>query len=135
MLEPKYKNFPEVKENIFSGEGVKKMKAYKSTLKIDELNALRDEFFASRMQTQGPIWKQIRHASLLDCERAQQMIVVLNLTPMNGCMNLLVDPNGYYFAVPNFCINDPYLEKIFVDADEERETKRLKVSYNYNNKD
>lgn len=128
MLEPKYKNFPEVKENVFSGEGVKKMKAYKSTLKIDELNALRDEFFGSRMQTQGPIWKQIRHASLLDSERAQQMINGLNLTPMNGCMNLLVDPNGYFFAVPNFCINDPYLEKLFADADDERETKRLKVS-------
>ncbi len=138
MLEPIFKNYPEVKEEIYSGEGIKKMKAYKSILKIDELNKFRDDFFSQRLQTQGLIWKQIRHACLLDATRAQNMIEALKLTPVNGCMNLLVDPNGFYFAIPNYCINDPYLEKVFVNADEKRKPNSIKFKlcnvYNVNEK-
>ena len=64
-LEDKFKNFPEWDGDKWSGEGIKRLKAYKSDLKIDELNKLRDEFWASRYK-KSLIWKHIRHACLLD---------------------------------------------------------------------
>lgn len=105
------------------------MKAYKTNLKIDELNRLKDEFFSNRYQSQGSIWKQIRHACVFDAERSYNMLIALKLTPVNGCMNLLKDHNGFYYAVPNFCINDPYLEKSYLKVDKKRKAEVIQVCY------
>lgn len=97
---------------ISIGEGIKKMKAYKSNLKIDELNSLRDDFFITRIKSQGEIWKNIRHACLIDSERSLNLITALKLKTINGCINHLKDSKENHYVIPNFCINDPYLEKI-----------------------
>lgn len=64
-LEEKFKDFPEWEGERFSGQGIKKLKGYKCSLKIDELNNLREEFWVKRLKVSG-IWKQIRHACILD---------------------------------------------------------------------
>lgn len=110
------------------------MKAYKSTLKIDQLNILKDDFFNSKIKTEGILWKQIRTACLFDPVRADNMLLALKLTPLNGCMNLLMDEKENLFPVPNFCINDPYLEKKIENADDNHQSNKLTVShYNYSN--
>jgi hypothetical protein len=48
----------------YRGEGVKRMKGYKCTLPIDELNKLREEFWSTRPQT--GIWKYLKQACLMD---------------------------------------------------------------------
>lgn len=107
------------------------MKAYKSNLKIDELNLLKDDFFSMKIKSEGILWKQIRTACLVDPARAENMLVALKLTPLNGCMNLLTDENEHLMPVPNFCINDPYLEKHIQIADENYQPKKLTVSFCY----
>ena len=98
------------------------MKAYKSNIKIDKLTALRDEFFTDRIKSEGQIWKQIRYASIYDSVRAENLLLALKLTPYAGCMNHLVDSSGKEYIVPNFCINDPYLEKEVKIQQKNRET-------------
>lgn len=136
MLESKFKNFPELEKDIYVNEGIKRMKAYKTSLKIDELNTLKDEFFSRKIKLEGPIWKQIRYACVYDPVKSKNMLSAINLFPIEGCMNLLRDINGIYYAIPNFCINDPYLEKKILDVDKNRDvfiiTVRLKILlYNY----
>ena len=108
------------------------MRAYKCNLKINELNRLKDEFFTSRLAKEGPIWKQIREACVYHLEKSKEMLEALNLTPMNNCMNLLYDnEKNRYYAIPNFCINDPYLQKTILQATDERTAANIEViAYN-----
>lgn len=130
LLDAKYKNFIETDQDLWIGEGIKRMKAYKSTLRIDQLNALKDEFFNSKILMDGHIWKQIRNACLFEANRAESILAAVKLIPLNGCMNLLMDQNKKLFPVPNYCINDPYLEKHIESVDEGHRNKSLTVCIN-----
>ena len=44
-LPEKFKDMPEI-EDKYVGEGVRRMKAYKCDLKVDELQKLQDEFWS-----------------------------------------------------------------------------------------
>ena len=35
-----------------------------------------------------------------------------NLTTFEGCINHIVDKYGIHYIIPNYCINDPYFEKM-----------------------
>lgn len=126
-LEPKFKNFPE-EADIYQGEGVKRIKAYKSTIKIDQLIELRNEFFENRIRNQGGIWKQIRYACIYDYLRCENLLTALKLTPINGCMNQLLDAHGNIYVIPNFCINDPLSQKELLGIDSNHKINSIKVS-------
>lgn len=51
-----------------------------------------------------------------------------NLTIPNGCINYIVDSEGLEYHIPNWCINDPYYEKILSEVEEE--SKNITVFYN-----
>lgn len=106
------------------------MKGYKTKLQIDLLTALRDEFFTDRIKREGQIWKNIRYACVYDAEKCEKLLSALKLTAVNGCMNHLVDETGLnHYIVPNFCINDPYVEKTFLNVDKARESSKISVSF------
>ena len=109
------------------------MKGYRCTLPIDELNKLREEFWNSKGLQTG-IWKYLKQACLMDdgiCQiiivRSANLLKQLQLTPLKGCINCTQDQDGKFYYVPNFCINDPFLEKQLKSTDKLKEIKNLKV--------
>ena len=105
------------------------MKAYKTNLQIDKLTQLRDEFFTNRIKKQGIIWKQIRYACIYDAEKCQNLIIALHMTPIDGCMNQLIDSKGTRYIIPNFCINDPLIEKEYKEIDENHKREKINVIF------
>jgi hypothetical protein len=109
------------------------MQGYTCLLPIDELNKLREEFWNSKLQEKH-IWRYLRQATLMDdgiviiiLVRCANLIKQLNLTPIRGCLNCLQDKEGKYYYIPNFCINDPFLERNLDSIQIEGEFKTLKV--------
>lgn len=41
----------------------------------------------------------------------------MNLEPVNNCINHLIDEKGNHYYIPNYCINDPYFEKLILKED------------------
>lgn len=38
----------------------------------------------------------------------KEFLAAAGVTPCNNCINLTYDYKGYYYEIPNYCINDPY---------------------------
>ena len=108
-INPKFNDMPEYGNGITKGLGIKQMYAYKCDLKIDELNKLREEFWASK-QVNKQQWKIIHQACIYDHIKAEEYLYKNNMKCKSGCINEVVDANGYIYRIPNFCINDPYFE-------------------------
>ena len=106
---PRFDDMPEYGNGITKGLGIKQMFAYKCDLKIDELNKLRDEFWSSK-QINKQQWKIIHQACIYDHIKAEEYLHKNNMKCKSGCINEVVDANGYIYRIPNFCINDPYFE-------------------------
>lgn len=101
----------DVYENDFSGEGIKKMKAYKWNAPYDQLYKLRQEFWLSKKEDKK-IWTTIKQACESDHLSAQALLASMGLIFIDGCMNQLLDDNNdRIYTVPNFCINDPLYKK------------------------
>ena len=131
--EDKFKDKEELKDDIYVGIGIKRMKAYKCDLKIDELNKLRKEFWDIKTNYKNKNWKvwdTIKRAVSFDEMRASLLLEEYQIKTVNGCINHLIDSNGNYYNIPNFCINEPYFErnKISTDANSIKEEKlKLKI--------
>lgn len=108
-INPKFNDMPEYGNGITKGLGIKQMYAYKCDLKIDELNKLREEFWASK-QINKPQWKIIHQACIYDHIKAEEYLYKNNMKCKSGCINEVVDANNIIYKIPNFCINDPYFE-------------------------
>ena len=133
--------FPDLKEwkgDRYRGIGIKKMKGYKCTLPIDKLNEKREKFWMlrnSRSQPNYKIWRIINQAVVYDELRANILLEENELTTADGCINHIIDKTGNHYIVPNYCINDPYFEKIFeVEEDVEEEKIKLQMYYFTENK-
>lgn len=105
-----FKNMPEI-EGKTKGEGIKRMKAYKCNLPIDQLNKLRDEFWSTMILNDSK-WRYIKHACAMDHIRAYNILNTHGLRTTNGCIDSLIDKKGKMYKIPNFCVNDPYFEKV-----------------------
>ena len=131
--EDKFKDKEELKDDIYVGIGIKRMKAYKCDLKIDELNKLRKEFWDIKTNYKNKNWKvwdTIKRAVSFDEMRASLLLEEYQIKTVNGCINHLIDSNGNNYNIPNFCINDPYFERniISTDANSIKEEKlKLKI--------
>jgi hypothetical protein len=44
---------------------------------------------------------------------------------INGCINQVKDENGKVYHIPNFCINDPYFEKIIYEQEDDGHIPKL----------
>jgi hypothetical protein len=130
--EPKIINFEdkeEIKGDTYVGIGIKKMKGYKCNLKIDELNEKREYFWNIKTNYKNKnwkIWDVIKRAVSFDELRASLLLEEYNIKTVNGCINHLVDSDGNYYKIPNYCINEPSFEIISED-EQNIEDKNVKI--------
>ena len=131
-----FEDLEEIKGDIYSGVGIKKMKAYKCNLKIDELNKKREYFWKIKTNHNNknwPTWNTIKRAVLFDEFRASLLLEEYEITPVNGCINHLKDSKGNEYKIPNYCINDPYFGILNEDINKINEDKiKLKI-YGFKN--
>ena len=131
-----FEDMEEIKGDIYSGVGIKKMKAYKCDLKIDELNKQRELFWKIKTNHNNKnwtTWNTIKRAVLFDELRASLLLEEYKITPVNGCINHLIDSKGNYYKIPNYCINDPYFGIQNEDINNIKEGKiKLKI-YGFKN--
>ena len=109
-----FEDMPEWEGERYRGQGIKKMKGYKCDIPIDELNKIREQFWRIKI-SKNSIWKQIKQAVYMDVERGANYLETIKLKTVRGCINELQDKKDKLFRIPNYCINDPYFEKLFED--------------------
>lgn len=105
-------NFPDMEEwgnGIMKGYGIKQMPAYKCSLKIDELNQKREEFWNSKTTKQNQ-WRILHQACIYDHINAEEFLYKNNFKTLDSCINMCIDDEGNIYRIPNYCINDPYYE-------------------------
>mmetsp|Transcript_25328 Transcript_25328/g.26384 ORF Transcript_25328/g.26384 Transcript_25328/m.26384 type:complete len:253 (-) Transcript_25328:8-766(-) len=114
-LPHEYKDMEVYEDEKFIGDGVKKDKAYHSTLKIDEINSLRNEFWGKELKrykgNELNMVKSIRTSCYVDHDRAKTVLAKAGVSLYNNSMKYCYDDKGFFFRVPNWCFNDPYVEK------------------------
>ena len=130
--EPKIINsedMEEIKGDTYVGIGIKKMKGYKCNLKIDELNKKREYFWDIKTNYKNKnwkIWDVIKRAVSFDELRATLLLEEYNIKTVNGCINHLIDSDGNYYRIPNYCINEPSFE-INIEDEQNIEEKNVKI--------
>ena len=108
-------DMPEIPEK-FNGLGIKRMKAYKCDLNIDELNGLREHFWKVKIMM-NERYKLLRQAILYDSLKCEDYIIKNGFQTIDGCINRCTDFTKTIFKIPNYCINDPYFEKVILPID------------------
>jgi hypothetical protein len=127
-INEEFEDMEEIKEDIYVGIGIKKMKGYKCDLKIDELNQKRDHFWDVKTHTKNKnwiVWSTIKRALKYDEKRASLLLEEYKIKPVNGCINHLIDAKGNEYRIPNYCINEPYFGKINSEIKEIKEEKLI----------
>ncbi len=123
-IEEKFNDMPEVSGNIFVNYGIKRMKGYKCSLNIDELNVLRERFWQVKINL-NERFKFLRQAVLYDSKKCEDYIIKNGFYTIDGCINHCSDNTKYNYIIPNYCINDPYFEKQLDDIEPNREKKKI----------
>jgi hypothetical protein len=124
----------EVKEDIYIGIGIKRMKGYRCNLKVDELNKLREHFWEVKTNSKNNnwlVWNTIKRAVSFDELRASLLLEEYGIKTVDGCINNLIDSKGNHYKIPNYCINDPCFEKIETDEKGVEEEKIKLKFYGY----
>ena len=103
-------NFPEVKEDVYVGCGLRRMKAFKSTIPKDELKQRREAFWGTRVEGNEQVWQFLREICELpvnEDENIKHMLEANEITPLKNCINVTFDRGGEVYEIPNYCINEP----------------------------
>ena len=121
--------------NKYKGLGIKHMKAYKCSLKIDDLIHMRERFWTSRKDNKEQ-WRILHQACIYDHIKAEELLVKKNFKTLEGCINQCVDAEGNLYVIPNYCINDPYFEleilpKENIDKHDNNVIKIILSNYEY----
>ena len=105
----------EIEGDIYVGNGIKRMKAYKCDLTIDELNKRKEKFWNTVTDCNNnknwKNWNIIRRAITYDEVRGSILLNEYDIKCKNGCIDHLIDKEGNEYKVPNYCINEPYFER------------------------
>ena len=120
-----FPNMPEV-PGRFTGLGIKKMPAYKCSLNIDELNILRDHFWKVKIAV-NERYKYLRQAILYDSNKCEEYILKNGFITLDGCINQVTDSSNNLYSIPNYCINDPYFERVILPVDNKQHDKVLNL--------
>ena len=108
-------NFTEVKEDIYVGKGLKKMKGYISPISKEDLDKKRIAFWGTRTEGNEQTWgflKQLCEMNDDESDNINVMLEAYGLIPYNGCINITYDTSGALYEIPNYCINEPYKYEI-----------------------
>lgn len=103
-------NFPEVKEDVYVGCGLRRMKAFKSTIPKDEIKQRREAFWGTRVEGNEQVWQFLREICELpvnEDENIKPMLEANEITPLKNCINVTFDRGGEVYEIPNYCINEP----------------------------
>mmetsp|Transcript_21575 Transcript_21575/g.39464 ORF Transcript_21575/g.39464 Transcript_21575/m.39464 type:complete len:221 (-) Transcript_21575:39-701(-) len=99
-------NYQEI-EGQFAGEGVKRTKAWQSTITKEQLDAARSEFWRTRRVGRRHVWATIKSAVEADAATAALLLNMQEITIENNCMSVCTDNTGQRYDIPIFIINDP----------------------------
>ena len=127
----KFNDMPLTQKEIYINYGIKKMRAYKCTLNIDELNNLREHFWSVKISL-NERYRFLRQAILYDSDKCEEYLSKNGFYTLEGCINNCSDFTKYIYNIPNYCINDPYFEKILLNVDNNRQPIDLKIYLKYN---
>ena len=108
-------NFTEVKEDIYVGKGLKKMKGYISPISKEDLDKKRIAFWGTRTEGNEQTWEFLKQLCEMNDDESDNINVMLEaygLIPYNGCINITYDTSGALYEIPNYCINEPYKYEI-----------------------
>ena len=108
-------NFTEVKEDIYVGKGLKKMKGYISPISKEDLDKKRIAFWGTRTEGNEQTWAFLKQLCEMNDDESDNINVMLEaygLIPYNGCINITYDTSGALYEIPNYCINEPYKYEI-----------------------
>ena len=125
-------NFPEVNEDIFIGNGLKKMKGYICPISKEDLDKKRIAFWGTRTEGNEQTWmflKQICEMNNEENDNINAMLEAFGLIPYNQCINITYDASGALYEIPNYCINDPYKYEII--ENEKVRPKEEKVKFHF----
>ena len=85
-----FNNMPEVEEEKYINYGIKRMKAYKCNLNIDELNNLRERFWQIKISL-NERYKFLRQAILYDSNKCEDYLIkMILLLLMDVLINVLI---------------------------------------------
>jgi len=104
-------NFPEVKEEIYVGLDLRRMKAYKCPVTKEELKQRREAFWGTRIEGDAGVWqflKELCELPVNEDENIRPMLEANEITPLKNCLNVTYDRGGEVYEIPNYCINEPY---------------------------
>ena len=123
-------NFKEVEEEIYVGNGLKKMKGYISPISKEDLDKKRIAFWGTRTEGNEQTWmflKQLCEMPQSEEEDLNVMLEAYGLVTYNKCINITYDTSGALYEIPNYCINEPYKYKII--ENEKEKPKEEKISF------
>ena len=89
-------NFPDMEEwpgDRYKGIGIKRMKGYKCTLPINELNEMRENFWTTKIEENSK-WRIIQQICVFDEERANLTLGHYNFQVAENCVNHIIDNHG-----------------------------------------
>ena len=122
-------NFPEVKENKYVGNGLKKMKGYISNIPEEELKKKREAFWGTRVEGNKQTWnflKEICEMPSGEENNLEAMLKAYDLTPYKNCINVSYDALGALYEIPNYCIHDPMVYDLPEDHKVKPNEKKIK---------
>ena len=123
-------NFKEVEEEIYVGNGLKKMKGYISPISKEDLDKKRIAFWGTRTEGNEQTWmflKQLCEMPQSEEEDLNVMLEAYGLVTYNNCINITYDTSGALYEIPNYCINEPYKYEII--ENEKEKPKEEKISF------
>ena len=123
-------NFKEVEEEIYVGNGLKKMKGYISPISKEDLDKKRIAFWGTRTEGYEQTWmflKQLCEMPQSEEEDLNVMLEAYGLVTYNNCINITYDTSGALYEIPNYCINEPY--KYEIVENEKEKPKEEKISF------
>ena len=125
----------DIEGDIYVGNGIKRMKAYKCDLTIDELNKRKEKFWNTVTDCNNnknwKNWNIIRRAITYDEVRGSILLNEYDIKCKNGCIDHLIDKEGNEYKVPNYCINEPYFERELGKEDIKDDINNIKFYGNY----
>lgn len=122
-----FEDMPIIAPEKIKGIGIKRMNAYQCDLKIDDLNKMRDKFWNTKIN-ENIRWHFLRQACLYDSFKSEEYLLQHGFWLIYGCINKCTDHTKFIYNIPNYCINDPYFEKVLVSVDEKSKyDKKIEV--------
>ena len=129
-----FNDMPEFEGEKYVNYGIKRMKAYKCDLNIDDLNNLREQFWVTKISSNKK-YRYIKQAILYDNNKCEEYLIKNGFNTVDGCINKCTDSSGYIYMIPNYCINDPYFEKELLEKNTTRETKKISIYLKHGDKE